>query len=215
MPFVRFSRDKRGYENFFLIDSDARGPGGKQEHRILYWFRTPPNVKVGRKPFDDPATRELEAKNPGVTFDWEKLRNTPIPPVQFDYWRERRRSERAAREAESDMEKPGGPEAGGMPGVPVAADAVEPVAASQVAEPAGELPEPGAQSGPPHRRRRRRRRSGGDRRQYGQVAASQFEEQADRRAVPSITSDQPIGSGESSEPHGEEEDYDEDAQSQE
>jgi hypothetical protein len=213
VPFVRFSRDKRGYENFFLIDSDARGPGGKQKHRILYWFRTPPNVKVGRKPFDDRATRELEATNPGVMFDWEKLRNTPIPPVQSDYWRERRRSERAAREGEAEMEEPGGAEAG-MPGAPVAADAVECVAASHVAEPGGELPQPGAESGPPQRRRRRRRRSAGDRRQHGQVAAYQFEEQADRRTDPSIISDEPIGSGESS-GHTGEDDYDDDAQSQE
>ena len=94
---VRFSRDKRGYENFYLVRSSRRR--GRTRTRILYWFRTPPNVKVGRKPFDEEMRRAIELQNPGVIFDWKKVIETPIPPPQADIerWRERRRLERAER----------------------------------------------------------------------------------------------------------------------
>jgi hypothetical protein len=99
VPFLRFSRDKRGYEHFYLIEPTTRR--GKSRNRILYWFRTPPGVKVGRLPFDDLMRRSLEARYPDVTFDWQKLIDTPIPPPAPDVerWRERRRLERAAKQA--------------------------------------------------------------------------------------------------------------------
>ena len=96
MPFLRFSRDKRGYEHFYIVHSTTRR--GRSRSRILYWFRTPPNVKVGRQPFDEPLRRALEAQNPDVTFDWQSLIETPIPPpVEPERWRERRRLEKAAK----------------------------------------------------------------------------------------------------------------------
>jgi hypothetical protein len=68
---------------------------------VLYWFRTPPGVKVGRSPFDLDMRRALEAQNPDVQFDWEAIIHTPIPPpVEPERWRERRRVERAFRESE-------------------------------------------------------------------------------------------------------------------
>ena len=50
MAFVRVSRDKRGYEHIYLIDATARR-GKTSRPRVLYWFRTPPGVTVGREPF--------------------------------------------------------------------------------------------------------------------------------------------------------------------
>jgi hypothetical protein len=99
VPFLRFSRDKRGYEHFYLVEPTTRR--GKSRNRILYWFRTPPGVKVGRLPFDDHVRRALEARYPDVAFDWQKLIDTPIPPPAPDVerWRERRRLERAAKQA--------------------------------------------------------------------------------------------------------------------
>ena len=95
MAYLKFSRDRRGYENFYLLQPSNRG---KSRPRVLYWFRTPPGVKVGRSPFDSEMRRELEAKNPGVDFDWEAITSTPIPPpVEPERWRERRRVERAFR----------------------------------------------------------------------------------------------------------------------
>jgi hypothetical protein len=103
VPFLKFSRDRRGYEHYYVIEP-VFGRRGKTRQRVLYWFRTPPNVKVGREPFDDQVMRALEAQYPGITFDWEALRNTPIPSVEPEYWRERRRADRAARRAQDEEE---------------------------------------------------------------------------------------------------------------
>ena len=101
MPFVRFSRDKRGYEHVYLFHADDRGGRGKLP-RVLYWFRSPPGVRVGREPFDEPVQRALEAAYPGVVFDWKRIKSTPMPaPQEAEMWRERRRAERAARRAPS------------------------------------------------------------------------------------------------------------------
>ncbi|PYR61668.1 MAG: hypothetical protein DMF91_09165 [Acidobacteria bacterium] len=98
--FLRFSRDKRGYEHFYLVQPTTNRRG-KTRARILYWFRTPPGVRVGRLPFDADVQRTIEAQNPGVTFDWKRLLATPIPPPSQDVerWRERRRLERAEKAA--------------------------------------------------------------------------------------------------------------------
>ena len=98
MAFLRFSRDKRGYEHFYLVEATTNRRG-KSRTRVLYWFRTPPNVKVGREPFDDGVRRALEQQNPGVTFDWRKIVDTPIPSADAERWRERRRVERAEKAA--------------------------------------------------------------------------------------------------------------------
>jgi hypothetical protein len=98
VAFLRFSRDKRGYEHFYLVEATTNRRG-KTRARVLYWFRTPPNVKVGREPFDDDVRRALESQNPGIAFDWRKIAETPIPSAEADRWRERRRAEKAERAA--------------------------------------------------------------------------------------------------------------------
>lgn len=98
MAFLRFTRDKRGYEHFYLVEPTTNRRG-KTRPRVLYWFRTPPNVKVGRDPFDPSVRRELEAQNPGVQFDWRKIVETPIPSADIERWRERRRTEKAEKAA--------------------------------------------------------------------------------------------------------------------
>jgi hypothetical protein len=96
VPFVRVSRDKRGYELISLFHAYS-SKGRAVKPRLLYAFRTPPGVKVGREPFDDSVKRELEAQNPDVFFDWVKLSNIPAPAPDVEYWRERRRVEKAAK----------------------------------------------------------------------------------------------------------------------
>jgi hypothetical protein len=97
VAFLRFSRDKRGYEHFCLVQPSSRGKG---RPRVLYWFRTPPNIKIGRAPFDPEIQRALESHYPDVAFDWTAIVRTPIPPpMEPDHWRERRRAERAMRAA--------------------------------------------------------------------------------------------------------------------
>jgi len=98
VAFFRFSRDKRGYEHFYLVEP-VTNRKGKSRPRVLYWYRTPPNVKVGRPPFDDEMRRAIEAQYPDVTFDWTKIVEAPIPSADAEKWRERRRAERAERAA--------------------------------------------------------------------------------------------------------------------
>ena len=71
LPYLRFSRDKRGYEHTFVIHSDRRR--GRSRTRILYWFRTPPGVKVGRSALDEIAIRSIEESNPDIEFDWTRI----------------------------------------------------------------------------------------------------------------------------------------------
>lgn len=133
MPFLKFSRDKRGYENFYLIEPPSGGRrGGKSRPRVLFWFRTPPQVKVGRVPFSDEVQKMVEAQNPGLTFDWPRIISTPIPaPDISDHWRERRRQEKAAkRAAREDTEA----EVEAEPSSEAAAPAVEASAAAPPAE---------------------------------------------------------------------------------
>lgn len=97
MPVVRFSRDKRGYEHIYLVDT----PTGRnaQRARVLYWFRTPPGVKVGRVPFDASVQSALEAQYPDVNFDWKAITEAQPPPVpEVEAWRERRRADRVAKQ---------------------------------------------------------------------------------------------------------------------
>jgi hypothetical protein len=72
VPFLRFSRDRQGYENTFLLHA-VRKRGDKDRPGLLYWFRTPPHVKVGRAAFDEEAIRALEDQHPDVDFDWPRI----------------------------------------------------------------------------------------------------------------------------------------------
>jgi len=106
VPSVRFSRDKRGYEHTYLVHESGGGRGRPARMRVLYWFRTPPGIKVGREPFDQEARKQIEAKNPGISFDWNAIASTPMPPVpEVEHWRERRRVERAAKVARREEEQ--------------------------------------------------------------------------------------------------------------
>jgi hypothetical protein len=71
VPFVRFTRDKRGYESTFVMHT-ARVHGRKRP-RLLYWFRTPPGVRVGRTALDRDVLREIETLHPDLEFDWPTL----------------------------------------------------------------------------------------------------------------------------------------------
>jgi hypothetical protein len=78
---------------------------GKSVSRVLYWFRTPPDVRVGRQPFDEAVRRALEARYPDVRFDWRQILETPIPSADAEKWRERRRAERSERAARQASER--------------------------------------------------------------------------------------------------------------
>lgn len=164
MAFLRFSRDTRGVENFFLVQPTTNRRG-KIRPRVLYWFRSPPDVKVGREPFDPTVRRALEAQNPEVDFDWRAIIETPIPSADADKWRERRRAERAAKHTAAEEELA---EAANGEADPVGASAAPPDQAGAASDAARSSS--AAQSGhgasrnsAANLKRRRRRRTGGGR----------------------------------------------------
>lgn len=91
MPFLRFSKDRRGYESTYLLHSSRRR-NDKDRPTLLYWFRTPPHVKVGRAAFDETAIRALEDQHPGVEFDWPRILATRPPAEALEPERPRRPS---------------------------------------------------------------------------------------------------------------------------
>lgn len=122
MPFVRVSRDRRGYDQVYLVHSMTRR-GRPPRTRVLYWFRTPPGVKVGREPFDLDVRRRLEAQYPDVAFEWDKLVVTAPAPQEEEPWRERRRIERALKQARRQETQGGEAGAGDLPGPPAEVEA--------------------------------------------------------------------------------------------
>lgn len=72
MPFLRVIRDKRGYETTYLMHLYREGH--RQRSRILYVFRSPGGVRVGRGALDPDVLRELEAQYPDIAFDWKDVR---------------------------------------------------------------------------------------------------------------------------------------------
>jgi hypothetical protein len=189
--FLRFSRDRRGYEHTYLIHSPSKKGSPT---RILYWFRTPPGVKVGRLPFDDDVRRTLEAQYPALTFDWNAIAETPVPPPsEAERWRERRQADRAARQArrEERPEREVGDE--GIEQEPVAPESPEePPSERHTKGPSGEIrvhttAQPGSSpgdGGPGVASSRRRRRRGGRRRVRPENGGSTVTVAADQDNAP-------------------------------
>jgi hypothetical protein len=71
VPFLRVIRDKRGYETTYLMH--WLRDGNRQRSRILYVFRTPSGVRVGRESLEPDVLREIETRHPGISFDWKTL----------------------------------------------------------------------------------------------------------------------------------------------
>src|SRR5688572_14596889 len=57
--------------------------GSRQRSRILYVFRTPGGVRVGRTPLEPEVLRHLEAEHPDIDFDWSVIRENQqiVEPV--------------------------------------------------------------------------------------------------------------------------------------
>jgi hypothetical protein len=69
VPFLRLTRDRRGFENTFLMHADR--PGDRP--RLLYWYRTAPGIGLGRSPLDEDAIRTIEEQHPDIDFDWPAI----------------------------------------------------------------------------------------------------------------------------------------------
>jgi hypothetical protein len=71
VPFLRVIRDKRGYETTYLMHWCREG--NRQHSRILYVFRTPGGVRVGREALEADILRQIEEQHPDIEFDWNAV----------------------------------------------------------------------------------------------------------------------------------------------
>jgi hypothetical protein len=69
VPFLKLTRDRRGFEHTFLLHADVPG----EAPRVLYWFRTAPGVLIGRPALDEEAIRTIEDQHPHIEFDWPAI----------------------------------------------------------------------------------------------------------------------------------------------
>jgi hypothetical protein len=74
VPFLRVIRDKRGYETTYLMH--LYRDGARQRSKILYVFRTPGGVRVGRDPLEPEVLRLIEAQYPDIQFNWAMVRES-------------------------------------------------------------------------------------------------------------------------------------------
>ena len=103
MPFLRVIRDKRGYETTYLMQWYQEG--SRQRARILYAFRTPGGVRVGRQALDPDVQRQVQLQHPDIDFNWkavvesQQLIDANPDPRTLRRPRRRRDDERAAAPA--------------------------------------------------------------------------------------------------------------------
>jgi hypothetical protein len=72
LPFIRCSRDKRGYESTYVMHVYRPGQGTSRT-RVLYLFRSPAHLKVGRQSLDPEVMEALDHTHPDLRFDWQGL----------------------------------------------------------------------------------------------------------------------------------------------
>jgi len=154
VPFLRVIRDKRGYETTYLMHWYREGT--RQRSRILYIFRSPGGVRVGRDALDPEVLRELETHHPDIDFDWKTVIDhrqvVETSPPDLRRPRKRRRSEDertpAAEATPAPAARPQGPPSQSR----VAARPDEPVLAGRSAfadRPGAAEPAPAAPPRPP------------------------------------------------------------------
>jgi hypothetical protein len=121
VPFLRVIRDKRGYETSYLMHLYREGH--RQRSRILYVFRSPGGVRVGRGALDPDVLRELEVQYPDIAFDWKDVRehqqHIEISPEPRR--RKPPRREEAVAAAAPDVQAPAPPPAPPSPLTPAPA----------------------------------------------------------------------------------------------
>jgi hypothetical protein len=80
VPFIRHTRDKRGFESLYVMHAYRPTPDAPHRTRVLYIFRSPTQLKVGRQPLDSEVMEALEHTHPDVSFDWTSLTRERTPP---------------------------------------------------------------------------------------------------------------------------------------
>ena len=69
MPFLRLTRDRRGFENTFLMHADR--PGDRP--RCCTGIAPRRASCSGRSPLDEDAIRTIEEQHPDIDFDWPAI----------------------------------------------------------------------------------------------------------------------------------------------
>src|SRR5262245_43844287 len=87
--------------------------GARQRTKILYVFRTPGGVRVGRDPLEIDVQRQIEAQYPDIAFNWTAVRDTQqIIETAVEHRRRPRREEEApAAEQQASVAAPASPAA--------------------------------------------------------------------------------------------------------
>jgi hypothetical protein len=85
LPFIRQTRDKRGFEHTYVMHAGRPGTGHSRP-RVLYVFRSPGNLRVGRRALEGEVREALEHTHPDLSFDWNSLEREavvtrPDPPA--------------------------------------------------------------------------------------------------------------------------------------
>jgi hypothetical protein len=108
VPFLRVIRDKRGYETTYLMHWYREG--NRQHSRILYVFRSPGGVRVGRDALEPEILRQIEAHHPGIAFDWKVVReNQQVVETAPELKRRRPRAEASEPVAPAPVARPPDP----------------------------------------------------------------------------------------------------------
>jgi hypothetical protein len=79
VPFIRRTRDKRGYETTYVMHA-YRPSQGPHRTRILYVFRSPAGSRIGREALEGEVQEALEHTHPDLTFDWQALLRESMEP---------------------------------------------------------------------------------------------------------------------------------------
>ena len=105
MPFLRVIRDKRGYETTYLMHWCRDGT--RQRSRILYVFRTPGGIRVGREALESDILKQIEAQHPDIEFDWTAVfQNQQIIETSPELRRPRKRSSAEAPPPQTPSAQP-------------------------------------------------------------------------------------------------------------
>ena len=128
MPFLRLTRDRRGFEHTFLLHANLPG----ETPRVLYWYRTAPGVLIGRPALDEEAIRSIEEQHPEIEFDWPAILalREAMPPEEDA---EPVRQARLRRPGRRDQPRAGKPPAEPLPVVESVPDEPEAAVTSEPA----------------------------------------------------------------------------------
>jgi len=111
VPFIRQTRDKRGFEHTYVMHTYHPGSSGSARPRVLYVFRSPANLRVGRQALDAEVMEALEHTHPDLSFDWGAIAREVAPPPRPEPPQDRHVRRPAPRAPERPPSRPPDPPA--------------------------------------------------------------------------------------------------------